>query len=263
MKKAISTVLVAAMLASGAGSTFAYTPSDTNDPKCIDIRNLNEKRWISLPEKPGKKVCGFKNCNVDVITFDKMPEYLQNLQKELKELDQDIRTNENKSVIEKMADCNRAAGIKIALNYMKADIEAKNYLYGNYYLTSMNNYYNDFDSIGMFAQKDGITYSFPEKYNEAYFSSMIPQIDKILENREAEDILNEKYFKAMEPKLRVQDQKKENMIFWGVVLSTRIVVSSIIGFLYHANTLRHKGQIKSKVMLYVLEKLFGSVRLGN
>lgn len=121
MKKVISAVLVAAMLATGAGNAFAYTPSDTNDPKCIDIRKLNEKRWIFLPEKKGKKVCGFKNCKIDIITFDKMPEYLQNLQKELQELDQDIRTNENKSVIEKMADCNRVAVIKIGLNYTKAD----------------------------------------------------------------------------------------------------------------------------------------------
>lgn len=79
MKKTVSTILIAAMLASGAGSAFAFTPSATYDPKCIDIRHLNDLHLIQLPEKSGQKVCGCKTCEVSVMTYDMLTEYI-NLQ---------------------------------------------------------------------------------------------------------------------------------------------------------------------------------------
>ena len=265
MKKAISTILVAAMLASGAGSAFANVPSDTDDPKCIDIRNLNEKRWFSFPKKPGHKVCGCKTCEVDVMTFDKIPEYLKKIQQELKELDQDIRTNENKTSIEKMEHCNKAVNISSILSYMKTGIEFQNYLRGNVYLATMNNAYNDIDSFGRFERHEGITYD--TEYDEKYFNNLIPQINGILQGRNEENKENRKAIKEMEPITdalqRKQDNKKDFLVLTGITT----VVGAITGALCYVEHLRQEGQISNRAVLYIWEKIFGPLEnnqgLGN
>ena len=255
MKKTVSTVLIAAMLASGAGSAFAFTPSATYDPKCIDIRNLNEKRWVSFPKKPGQKVCGCKTCQVDVMTFDKIPEYLDKVQQELKELDQDIRTNKNKTSIEKMEDCNKAVNIVTILNFMKGDIEAKNYLFGNTYLCTRNNQAGGMDAFGRFERHEGITYN--TEYYEKYFNSLIPKINEILQGRNEENEKNRIAIKEMEPITdtlqRKQDNKKDFLVLTGITT----VVGAIMGALFYVEHLRQKGQISSRAVLYIWEKIFG------
>ena len=266
MKKTVSTVLIAAMLASGAGSAFAWVPSDRNDPKCIDIRNLNSERQISLPKKPGKKVCGCKTCEVYVMTFDKIPEYLKKIKQELKELDQDIRTNENKTSIEKMEDCNKAVNISSILSYMKADIEAKNYLRGgNVYLATMNNRYDGIDVLGRTDYVEGITYD--TEYDEKYFNNLIPQINGILQGRNEENKENRKAIKEMEPITdalqRKQDNKKDFLVLTGITT----VVGAILGALFYVEHLRQEGQISNRAVLYIWEKIFGPLEnnqgLGN
>ena len=256
MKKAISTILVAAMLASGAGSAFAVAPTDIEDPKCIDTRNLNEKRWVSFPKRPGQKVCGCKTCEVDVMTFDKIPEYLDKVQQELKELDQDIRTNENKTSIEKMEDCNKAVNISSILRHMKADIEAKNYLHGgNVYLATMNNRYDGIDVLGRTDYVEGITYN--TEYYEKYFNNLIPKINGILQGRDEENEKNRIAIKEMEPITdtlqRKQDNKKDFLVLTGITT----VVGAIMGALFYVEHLRQKGQISSRAVLYIWEKIFG------
>ena len=78
MKKFISLILILAMASVGASSAFAWVPSDTDDPKCIDIRKLNEKRMIEYPIKEGKKICGCKTCEVAAMTYDQIIDYVDN-----------------------------------------------------------------------------------------------------------------------------------------------------------------------------------------
>ena len=257
MKKTVSTVLIAAMLASGAGSAFAWVPSDRNDPKCIDIRNLNSERQISLPKKPGKKVCGCKTCEVYVMTFDKIPEYLKKIKQELKELDQDIRTNENKTSIEKMEDCNKAVNISSILSYMKAGIEYQNYLNKNYYLISMNNSYNDMGAIGTFAKKEGLTYPDSKKYNEDYFKDQIPKIDEILKNRDSENEKNRIAIKEMEPITDALQRKQENKMIVLAATGALVFIGALAGLMYYVEHLRQEGQISNRAVLYIWEKFFG------
>ena len=255
MKKAISTVLVAAMLASGAGNAFAVAPTDIEDPKCIDTGNLNEKRWVSFPKKPGQKVCGCKTCEVDVMTFDKIPEYLDKVQQELKELDQDIRTNKNKTSIEKMEDFNKAVNISSILSYMKTGIEFQNYLRGNVYLATMNNAYNDIDSFGRFERHEGITYD--TEYDEKYFSSLISQIDKILKNRDREDEKNTTAIKKMEPITDALQRKQENKMIVLAATGALVFIGALAGLMYYVEHLRQEGQISNRAVLYIWEKFFG------
>ena len=73
MKKTVSTVLIAAMLASGAGSAFAWVPTDLDDPKCINLKNFGNG-----PQKivKGRKFCGCKTFEFTAITYDKLDDYL-------------------------------------------------------------------------------------------------------------------------------------------------------------------------------------------
>lgn len=83
MKKFISSILILSMAAIGASNTFAVLPSDRNDPKCIDIRNLADERIIEYPNN-GKKVCGCRTCEITAMTYDQMIDYVDRLPKKLK-----------------------------------------------------------------------------------------------------------------------------------------------------------------------------------
>ena len=221
MKKAISTVLVAAMLATGAGNAFAWVPSDTDDPKCIDIRNLDEKRIIQYPDK-GKKVCGCKTCEVAAMTFDKLEEYISKIEKEMSELDEDIRTNDKKWSTQKLHDLNKVAGRELALRYMSSDIAAKNYKDGNYYFVAMNYDVGEADAIGTFAKKEGIEYN--AEYDETYFNEIKDRIKNILKAREGKYDEDSKAFYEMLPKLESRELK-----ILGIALLALPVVLVLIG----------------------------------
>lgn len=93
MKKIISAVLVSAILMVGVGNVFAFTPSATYDPNCIDIRNLEDARLIKFPEEKGKKVCGCKTCEVTVMTYDMLIPYINLQTRELSNSDDAIIRN--------------------------------------------------------------------------------------------------------------------------------------------------------------------------
>ena len=96
---------------------------------------------------------------------------------------------------------NEIANTEIALRYMQADIEAKNYLYGNYYLISMDNKYDKPDSVGTFAQKDALVYPDAEKYNDEYFNQVKEHIDIVLEKIEHGDFSTYKNLNTDKTKL--------------------------------------------------------------
>lgn len=85
--------MIAAMLASGAGSAFAWVPSERNDSKCIDIRNLGDEGIVALPTKQGKKVCGCKTCKVVAMTYDMMIPYVDSRINALSKIDGTIIKN--------------------------------------------------------------------------------------------------------------------------------------------------------------------------
>lgn len=89
---------------------------------------------------------------------------------------------------------NEIANTEIALRYMKADIEAKNYLYGNYYLISMNNQYDKPDSIGTFAKKEDLVYPDATRYDDEYFKKVKEHIDVVLDKLEKGDFSTYKDF---------------------------------------------------------------------
>lgn len=89
---------------------------------------------------------------------------------------------------------NEIANTKIALSYMKAGIEAKNYIGRNYYFVSMDNRYDRPDAIGTFAKKDDLMYPDAEKYNDEYLNQVKEHIDIVLEKIENGDFSTYKNF---------------------------------------------------------------------
>ena len=222
MKKTVSTVLIAAMLASGAGSAFAWVPSDTDDPKCIDIRKLNEKRMIEYPIKEGKKICGCKTCEVAAMTFDKLEEYISKIEKEMSELDEDIRTNDKKWSTQKLHDLFKVSNRDSTLKTMKNNIQAKNYKDSNYYFVATNYGVGEAGALGFFAKQEGIEYA--DEYGDEYFNKLKNRIKNILKEREGEYDKDRKAFYEMSPKLDSRESK-----ILGIALLALPVVLVLIG----------------------------------
>lgn len=63
-------------------TSYAWAPTDFEDSKCIDVSDLNEKRYIS---KYGK-ICGCTDCGFDVLTYEKFENYLNDVEKNSNEL---------------------------------------------------------------------------------------------------------------------------------------------------------------------------------
>lgn len=225
MKKTISLVLVAAIMLTGIGNAFAYTPFNTDDPKCIDIGALNKKRWIVLPEKSGKKVCKCKTCEVTAITYDKLDEYVNNAEKEMKELDDDIRTNVKKWTYQKLQDLNKVANRELALRYIKSDIDAKNYNAGNYYFVSTNYGIGERDSIGGCASRDDVKYD--GKYDDAYFNKIKNRIDEILEARKDEYNKDREAYFEMSSKLDDRESKIPVFLILGITFASGLIGAGI------------------------------------
>lgn len=79
MKKLISTGLSLAMAMSACSTkTYAWTPTDFDDPKCIDVRKLG----VDTDYITKNNVCGCKTCIVDAFTYSELEQYIIKIQKE-------------------------------------------------------------------------------------------------------------------------------------------------------------------------------------
>ena len=100
MKKLLSTGLSVAIAMSVCSTkTYAWSPTDFNDPKCIDLRNLRTQGKSSLRKiTKSKNVCGCKTCTLGAITYYEINNYLRDFIKELNGMDEMI-TKDNQTAI--------------------------------------------------------------------------------------------------------------------------------------------------------------------
>ena len=168
VKKIIAASLCAATIAPHSSITAkAWTPTDYEDYKCIDLRGLNEKRNISLPEKIGQKVCGCKTCTVDAVAYEKIGDYISKLENEFK-----ILAKEEDSL-----ECRVKMGnLKSVLSSISRQIEDRDFINKNFLLTSTNYKANEQGAIAQFIYKDGITSNYNVKHSVKKYS--FPFIEK-------------------------------------------------------------------------------------
>lgn len=174
MKKIISIVLSLSMVISICSlPANAWVPTDYDDPRCIDIRKLNQKRYISK----NKNVCHCKKCGFDALTYDKLEDYLKYVEQYSDDLAKLPPYFENKIIQQ---------NIWSALKDLANEIEDKSYQRRNFILVSKNNSPRDQGSVAQFARTEGLTYD-EMVYGESFFNNINentikPLISKVEQN---------------------------------------------------------------------------------
>lgn len=76
-------------------NTHAWTPTDFNDPKCINLKGLGQK--IDYISK-GEPVCNCKTCTIDAMTYDKIENYVSKLNTQLNSIDRFTPINKQEAI---------------------------------------------------------------------------------------------------------------------------------------------------------------------
>lgn len=98
-KRIISMVLSCIMVLGTCKPLYAWTPTDFNDPKCIDLSNLRTQgKGFLLRVSKGKNVCGCKTCMIDAVTYTLLEDYISDLQKQLSVINQVIPVNKQRAI---------------------------------------------------------------------------------------------------------------------------------------------------------------------
>ncbi len=167
MKKLISIALSIAMVMSVcSASIYAFAPTDFHNPKCIDVRKLGvDTDYITRKNK----VCGCKTCSVDAVMYNKLDDYLTDLENLFESILKEKNYIEN--AVKRM-------NIEDILTSISNDIKVENYKNRNFLLVSTNYDPNSPSSTASFSKKDDITYI--NNYDEAYFKEINDRIKNIL-----------------------------------------------------------------------------------
>ena len=228
MKKIVATTLALSIVVSALSLTsYAWAPTDFEDSKCIDVSDLNEKRYIS---KYGK-ICGCTDCGFDVLTYEKFENYLNDVEKNSNELTKNHQYLQNKI---------KQENIYSTLKHISAAIEEQRYIGKNFILVSKNNNPNEQDSFAQFAKADGIT--FDEKMCDAFYFNKINE-EKI-----------KPLLTKVENNLKFYDTEKlknkhgwtyyiENGIFYSLIAAgTTMIISAVVTMVYQSiNYLKQKN----------------------
>ena len=175
MKKLVSTGLSVAMVISVCNTSLvsnAYAPTDYHDYKCIDIRKLDVgKNFI----KKDKNVCDCKTCSFAAMTYDKISDYITDLEKEFEVLSKEKYIPEVATKI---------SIIESILDRLSDSITLEHYKNKNFLLVSANTLPRDLSTNVNFGKKDGITYE--TTYTENYFDNLKEtKVQPFLENVKA------------------------------------------------------------------------------
>ena len=166
MKKLISTGLSVAMAMSVCSTkTYAWAPTDFDDPKCIDVRKLG----VDTDYITKNKVCGCKTCSVDAVMYNRLDDYLTDLENRIESI------SKEENYIETITKLNN---IDLILNDVINSIKNNRYKKSNFFLVSANYDPNQPTAIAQFAKKDGITYK--NDYDDTYFTEISDKAKIIL-----------------------------------------------------------------------------------
>ena len=161
MKKLVSIGLTIVMAVSSCSTNmYAFTPTDYDNPKCIDIRDLGVKTDYIAKEN---KVCGCKTCSIDAVMFNRLGDYLTDLENRFENLSKEENYLENKVKLK---------NIKYILEDISKAIEYKRYKNRNFILASSNYDINEPMAVAQFAKKDDVVYEYANIFNDEYFKKI-------------------------------------------------------------------------------------------
>ncbi len=180
VKKLISiTLSITIAVSSCSTNMYAFTPTDYDNPKCIDIRDLGVKTDYITKEN---KVCGCKTCSFDAVMFNRLGDYLTDLENRFENLSKEENYLENNVKLK---------NIESILKDIFREIKYKSYKNMNFVLTSLNNDINEPMAVAQFAKKDGLTYK--DDYDDTYFNRINDKTKIILDKvKEHNKLLKDK-----------------------------------------------------------------------
>lgn len=228
VKKLISiTLSITIAVSSCSTNMYAFTPTDYDNPKCIDIRDLGVKTDYIAKEN---KVCGCKTCSIDAVMFNRLGDYLTDLENRFENLSKEENYLENNVKLK---------NIESILKDIFREIKYKSYKNMNFVLTSLNNDINEPMAVAQFAKKDGLTYN--DDYDDTYFNRINDKIKIILDKVE-------NYNKLLKDKpiaFKHSEQFKEVTI----LLLTSLVGGAVIAF-----TIVFGPSITSRISKFFVKK---------
>ena len=161
VKKLISiTLSITIAVSSCSTNMYAFTPTDYDNPKCIDIRDLGVKT-------------DYITCSIDAVMFNRLVDYLTDLENRFENLSKEENYLENNVKLK---------NIESILKDIFREIKYKSYKNMNFVLTSLNNDINEPMAVAKFAKKDGLTYK--DDYDDTYFNRINDKIKIILDKVE-------------------------------------------------------------------------------
>lgn len=199
MRRLLSIILILFFIfVSFNATTCAWAPTDFEDVKCIDLRELGKTKDLIMLGQDGEKVCGSEKCTVDAVLYNRLRDYIDELKGRfatlLKEpkfkkpktsfMDKIFKfgsTQERRNAIEHLVKLqNIESTLEGILNYRNNKF--LNTTYRNFLLVSTNYDPNGPDTIAQLARKDNITYKFD--YDENYFQNIkeekiVPLLSKV------------------------------------------------------------------------------------
>ena len=180
VKKLISiTLSITIEVSSCSTNMYAFTPTDYDNPKCIDIRDLGVKTDYITKEN---KVCGCQTCSFDAVMFNRLGDYLTDLENRFENLSKEENYLENNVKLK---------NIESILKDIFREIKYKSYKNMNFVLTSLNNDINEPMAVAQFAKKDGLTYK--DDYDDTYFNRINDKTKIILDKvKEHNKLLKDK-----------------------------------------------------------------------
>lgn len=209
VKKLISiTLSITIAVSSCSTNMYAFVPTDYDNPKCIDIRDLGVKTDYITKEN---KLCECKTCSFDAVMFNRLDDYLADLENRFENLSKEENYLENNVKLK---------NIESILKDIFREIKYKSYKNMNFILTSLNNDINEPMAVAQFAKKDGLTYK--DDYDDTYFNRINDRVKIVLDKVENYN----KLLKDRPITLNYTEQLKEVAI----MLLTSLVGGAVIAF---------------------------------
>ena len=215
MKKLVSTGLSVAIAISVCNTkTYAWEPTDFTDPKCIDVRKLG----VNTDYITKNKVCGCKTCSVDAVMYNRLGDYLTDLENRFDSISKEENYIENKV---------KRSNIKLIVEAISRAIDRKDYKNGNFLLASTNYDPNYPSTTAFFTEKDDIIYR--NNYDETYFAPLNDRLKTILSKIQNHN----KPLEDSPTKINYAEDKKDFVI--------AIVSSAVIGTFVSAVVVKGKS----------------------
>ncbi len=161
---------------------YAWAPTDFEDVKCIDLRELGKTKDLIMLGQEGEKVCGCKKCTVDAVLYNRLGDYIDELKRRFNMLLKEPETSFMDKILikfgstqKKRRDIERFVKLQNIESTLEGILNYRNDKFlntarRNLLLVSTNYDPNGPDTIVQLAKKDNITCNFA--YDEDSFQNI-------------------------------------------------------------------------------------------